>query len=67
MTCPSRLACSLAKATNERLTAFSISSTHMKMTRALRRTSTPTAPITNKITASATKWLGLMAAPPPAR
>ena len=47
--------------------AFSMSSTHMKITMALRRTRTPTAPITNKITASATKWLGVMTAPPQAR
>jgi hypothetical protein len=44
----------LANATNARLHAFSISSTHMKMTMALRLTSTPTAPITNKITDRAT-------------
>src|SRR5690606_4354258 len=35
-----------------RLTAFSISSTHMNMTRALRRTRMPRAPIENRIAAS---------------
>src|SRR5256885_17213873 len=33
---------------NDRFTAFSISSTHMKMMIALRRVSTPTTPITNR-------------------
>src|SRR5437773_12030896 len=37
-----------AKATKVRFTAFSISSTHMKMMIALRRVSTPTTPITNR-------------------
>src|ERR1043166_718490 len=37
-----------AKATNARLTAFSISSTHMKTMIALRRVSTPTTPIVNR-------------------
>ena len=54
MTCPSRLACRRANATKARLHAFSINSMHMNTTMALRRTSTPTPPITNKITASAT-------------
>ena len=36
-----------AKATNVRFTALSISSTHMKITIALRRISTPTTPIAN--------------------
>jgi len=54
ITWPSTRPCRRAKATNARLTAFSISSIHMKMTIALRRARTPTAPITNRITASAT-------------
>src|SRR5207302_9653879 len=37
-----------AKATNARLAAFSISSTHMKMTIALRRSSTPSTPTANR-------------------
>ena len=49
-TCPLRFPCIRAKATNARLQALSISSTHMKMTMALRRTSTPVAPIANKTT-----------------
>ena len=36
-----------AKVTNVRLTALSISSTHMNITSGLRRTSSPTAPIVN--------------------
>src|SRR6478609_5845417 len=36
-----------AKATKERFTALSMSSTHMKMMIALRRVSTPTTPIVN--------------------
>src|SRR5205823_2024618 len=38
-----------AKATNARLAAFSISSTHMKMTIALRRSSTPSTPTANRM------------------
>src|SRR5438046_10046047 len=45
-TCPAT-PCTCANATNDRFTAFSISSTHMKMMIALRRVSTPTTPITN--------------------
>jgi hypothetical protein len=52
MTWPSRLPCSRANAMNARLTAFSISSTHMNMTSAFLRTSTPTPPITKRIEAS---------------
>src|SRR5215831_13357576 len=37
-----------ANATNARLTAFSISSTHMKITIALRRSSTPIVPIAKR-------------------
>src|SRR3954470_22828956 len=37
-----------AKATNARLTALSINSTHMKMMIALRRVSTPTTPMTKR-------------------
>ena len=36
-----------AKVTNARLVALSISSTHMNTTMALRRSSTPAAPIEN--------------------
>ena len=36
-----------AKVTSVRFTALSISSTHMNTTIALRRTSTPTAPMVN--------------------
>src|SRR5881392_975160 len=45
-TCPAT-PCTCANATNARLTALSISSTHMKMMIALRRVSTPTTPIVN--------------------
>ena len=41
------------KVTSVRLTALSISSTDMNMTIALRRTSTPTAPIVNRMADSA--------------
>ena len=41
-----------AKATNVRFTALSISSMHMNITRTLRRTSTPTAPMVKIIAAS---------------
>src|SRR5688572_2627094 len=39
--------CTWANATNARFTAFSISSTHMKMMIAFRRVRTPTTPIVN--------------------
>ena len=55
ITWPSSAPCIRANATNARLAALSMSSTHMNTTIALRRTSTPTAPITNKITESAMK------------
>src|SRR3954452_19904363 len=42
----------LENATKVRLTALSMSSTHMNITRTLRRTSRPTAPITNRNAAS---------------
>src|SRR5690349_17071020 len=41
--------CTVDRATKVRLTALSISSTHMKITIALRRTRTPATPITNRI------------------
>ncbi len=47
ITCPSIEPLVRAKATNARLTAFSMSSIAMKMTMTLRRTSTPKAPIAN--------------------
>src|SRR5690606_8459221 len=47
MTCPSTVPAIRAKVTSVRLTALSISSTHMKTTIALRRTSTPTTPMLN--------------------
>src|SRR4051812_17861685 len=47
-TCPATPYC-CANATNVRFTALSISSTHMKMMIALRRVSTPTTPIVNRI------------------
>ena len=40
-----------AKATNDRLTALSISSTHMNSTSGLRRTITPSAPMPNSAAA----------------
>ncbi|SLJ63435.1 Uncharacterised protein [Mycobacteroides abscessus subsp. abscessus] len=46
-TCPSRFACILAKVTNARFTALSISSMHMNTTMALRRNRTPAAPMVN--------------------
>src|SRR5207247_2478086 len=42
-----------ASATNVRFTALSISSTHMKITMALRRISTPAKPIVNRTAESA--------------
>ncbi|CKP07674.1 Uncharacterised protein [Mycobacterium tuberculosis] len=39
-----------AKVTNARLTALSMSSTHMNITIALRRSSTPEAPMVNSST-----------------
>ncbi len=45
--CPSSLPCMRAKVTNAKLTALSISSTHMNITIALRRNSTPAAPMVN--------------------
>src|SRR6478672_3609884 len=45
-TCPA-IPYTLLSATNVRFTAFSMSSTHMKMMIALRRVSTPIAPIVN--------------------
>jgi hypothetical protein len=47
MTWPSRAPLMRAKVTRLRLTALSISSMHMNTTIALRRTSTPTAPMEN--------------------
>ena len=44
---PSSSPCMRAKVTNARLAALSISSTHMNITIALRRTSTPAAPMVN--------------------
>ena len=41
--------CILAKATNERFTALSMSSTHMNRMMAFRRVSTPTTPIAKRI------------------
>ena len=52
-TCPSRLPCIRAKATNARFEALSISSTHMNTTMALRRNSMPNAPRLNSIAARA--------------
>ena len=46
-TWPSRLPCMREKVTNARFAALSISSTHMNITIALRRNSTPAAPIVN--------------------
>ena len=48
--CPSSWPCIRAKVTNARLTALSISSTHMNITMALRRISTPAAPMVNSST-----------------
>ncbi len=44
---PSRLPCSREKVTSARFEALSISSTHMNSTIALRRISTPLAPMVN--------------------
>ncbi len=46
-TWPSRAPLTLAKAMNDRLTALSISSTHMNTTMALRRIRTPATPMPN--------------------
>src|SRR5439155_20171510 len=46
-TCPPMSSSIRAKVTNVRLTALSMSSTHMNMTRALRRTSRPMAAMQN--------------------
>ena len=46
-TWPSRWPCMRENVTNARLAALSISSTHMNMTIALRRNSTPAAPMVN--------------------
>src|SRR5208283_5938835 len=53
-----------ANATNARLAAFSISSMHMKMMMALRRTRTPTPPMANRMTDSVTYAEGLIYLPP---
>ena len=50
--CPPMSPSCLLSATKLRLTALSISSTHMNMTSGLRRTSTPTVPIANSTAAS---------------
>jgi len=47
MICPSSEPLMREKVTSVRFTALSMSSTHMKTTIALRRTSTPVAPIEN--------------------
>src|SRR5579859_390660 len=62
-TCPSRFPCSRANETNARLHAFSMSSTDMKIRIALRLISTPTAPMTNRMTARNTYAAGLMRPP----
>ena len=49
---PSTVPVARAKVTRVRFTELSISSTHMNTTMALRRTSTPTAPMVNRIAAS---------------
>jgi hypothetical protein len=51
-TWPSRAPLVLAKVTNDRLTAFSISSMHMNTTMALRRISTPATPMPNRMAES---------------
>src|SRR5690606_9378047 len=53
ITWPCRSPCIRANVTSARFAAFSISSMHMNSTIALRRTSTPTAPITNSSADSA--------------
>jgi hypothetical protein len=52
MICPSRLPLIRLKATRARFAAFSISSMHMNSTMALRRMSTPVAPMVNRMPAS---------------
>ena len=47
------IACIFEKASNNKLTAFSINSTHIKIMIALRRTSTPIIPMVNKVSAKA--------------
>src|SRR5262249_5431777 len=44
-----------AKVTRLRFTAFSMSSMHISMTSAMRRTTTPVRPVTNSATASASR------------
>src|ERR1700733_13223111 len=63
-TCPSRFPCSRAKETNARLHAFSMSSMLMNTRIALRRMSTPIAPMANRMTARNPYAAGLTAAPP---
>jgi hypothetical protein len=48
-TCPSRLLFTLAKVTKAKFAAFNISSMHIKTTIEFLRTTTPIAPIVNKI------------------
>ena len=52
--CPSRILFTLENATNARFAAFSINSMDMNMISALRRMSTPKAPIVNRTAESTT-------------
>src|SRR5262252_2587026 len=61
-TCPA-IPYTLLNATNVRFTAFSMSSTHMKITIALRRVSTPIAPTVNNTAESASDSASIDAPP----
>src|SRR5678816_331412 len=63
-TCPA-IPYTLLNATNVRFTAFSMSSTHMKITIALRRVSTPIAPIENRTADSASDSASIDLSPAP--
>src|SRR5689334_8673719 len=63
-TCPA-IPYTLLSATNVRFTAFSMSSTHMKITIALRRVSTPIAPIENSTADSASDSASIDLPPAP--
>src|SRR5687768_2993038 len=62
-TCPS-MPYTLLSATNVRFTALSISSTHMKMMIAFRRTSTPMAPMVNSTADNARDSASIDSFPP---
>ena len=67
-TWPFKLLCIRENATSVRFTAFSCSSTDMKMISAFLRVRTPTLPIANRIDESTRKYeMGVLMPPAPAR